>query len=693
MDFNIIFDYPLWFLLLCLLTGFLYSGLLYYRNNKDGFGKILKTTLAVFRFLTVSIIAFLLLAPLVEKRMYEVEDPMLIFLQDNSASINMVHDSSYYRTDYQEEIRLFLDQMSDNFDTRLYGFGEEFIQLDTLDFTGRATNMSQVFREIDARYSNRNIGAVIIAGDGIYNRGVNPVFSASRVSYPIYTLALGDTMPRRDVILRDVNHNRITYLGNRFPVEITVEAFESKDLNSRLIIAHEGTELFSEMIAFSSNHHIETISLYLDAEQAGMQQYEATLSPLPDEVSLQNNSRSFFIDVIDGRQQVLILANSPHPDIGAIKQSLEDNDHYEVDAFLINDFNGNLEAYDLIILHQLPSQQNRARKVFDHVSENQTAILFILGSQTDLNAFNDLQQLLSLQPRSQELTEVLPEYNRAFVHFSLQETVVNLFPLLPPLYSPFARYQATADASIMLYQKVGQVVTDQPLVLFSGDGQTGIISGEGIWRWRLNAFLRHGNHAPIDELLSRIVQYLSIQEDRSRFRVRSEQLVYENDPVLFEAELYNRSFELVNDPEVQLFITNEEGVELPYIMSRTSNAYRLDAGTFLPGSYQWEARVTLGGEVFEESGIFTVSPLDIENLQTIANHTLLYQLADQSGGVMFYPGLWQEMQMHLNNRDDIRQRLYAHREYVEIVNMKLLFFIILFFLTIEWFVRKRSGGY
>ncbi len=693
MSFNIIFEYPFWFLLLCLLLGAAYSSLLYYRNSKDGFSTILKTILAAIRFLVVSIIAFLLLAPLVEKRMYEVEEPLLIFLQDNSGSITLVRDSSYYRSDYQDELKHFLDVMSDDFDTRLYGFGEEFVALDTMLFPDRVTNMSMVFREIDARYSNRNLGAVIIAGDGIYNRGVNPVFEASSVPYPIYTLALGDTLPRRDVILSAVNHNRITYLGNRFPVEITVEAFESSGLSSRLTVSRNDQELFSETIDFTSNRHIQTVNLYLEADQSGMQQYEASLSPVPDEVSTQNNTRSFFIDVIDGRQQVLLLANTPHPDIGAIKQSLEENDHYEVDVMQIHDFDGSLEAYDLIIMHQLPSRQSLAQEVFDHASNHQTAIFFIIGSQTNIRAFNDVQQLLQIQPRSEELTEALSEYNRGFVHFSLQETSLNLFPLLPPLFVPFASYQAASDAGIMIYQRIGQVVTEQPLLLFSGDGQTGVLAGEGMWRWRLNAFMRDGNHAAFDEILSRIVQYLSIQEDRSRFRVRSEPLVFENEPLQFEAELYNRSYELVNDPEVQLFIVNEQGVELPYVMSRTSNAYRLDAGTFSPGSYQWEARVSLGGEVFEESGVFNVSALDVESLQTIANHTLLYQLADQSGGEMFHPGQWDEMRMHLNNRDDINQRLYAHREFVEIVNLKILFFIILAFLAIEWFVRKRSGGY
>ncbi len=39
-----------------------------------------------------------------------------------------------------------------------------------------------------------NLGAVVLAGDGIYNQGVEPLFAASGLSVPIYTIALGDTV-------------------------------------------------------------------------------------------------------------------------------------------------------------------------------------------------------------------------------------------------------------------------------------------------------------------------------------------------------------------------------------------------------------------------------------------------------------------------------------------------------------------
>jgi hypothetical protein len=695
MSFNILFDYPFWIVIICLMCAIIYSALLYYRNARDGFGNILRWVLAVFRFLAVSIIALLLLAPLIEKLIQQVEEPIIVFIQDNSASILQANDSTYYRDNYLPEMNDFMESLSGDYNPRIYTFGENFRDDENIDFFDRVTNMSEIFRELDARYSNRNFGAAIIAGDGIYNRGTNPVYAATNVTYPIYTIAMGDTVPQRDLIVKQVNHNRITYLGNRFPVEIVVEAIESRGITSRLTVSRNGEELFGENVSFTSDHHIQTISLQLEADLPGLQQYRAAISPIEDEVSLENNERDFFIDVIDGRQQILILANSPHPDIGAIKQSLEDNDQYDVDTGLISDFEGSPEAYDLIVMHQLPSEGYPAGAIFDQAIAGQSSLLFVIGSQTNIAAFNELQSALEIQQRSQELVETLPEYNRAFTLFSMQEQSINLFEVLPPLFSPFAAYLPGPGANVLMYQKIGRVVTEQPLILFaqSGQNRTGIITGEGIWRWRLNNFLRNGNHLAFDEMLSRIVQYLALQEDRSRFRVQTDNLVFENESVLFEAELYNASFELVNEPEVQLFITNEEGVEFPYIPGRTANAYRLDAGVFPAGTYSWEARVVLGDESFSDEGIFNVRSLDLEGLQTIADHNVLFRLAENSDAMMFRAGQWDELRDHITSREDIKPRLYAYKEFVEMINMKLLFFTILLFLSIEWFVRKRSGSY
>jgi hypothetical protein len=695
LGFKILLNYPTWLILLCLAAGVGYAAILYYRNRNDGFGRSLTWLMASLRFLAVFFIAMLLLGPLMERLNRFVEEPLLIFVQDNSQSIADAAGRSFDLEAYLSEKERFLEKASGHFDVRHYSFGESFSPAGDFRFEERLTDMSDVFSSVESFYSNRNIGAVILASDGIYNRGLNPVNQTMALTFPVYTIAMGDTVPRRDLVVTRLRHNRFTYLGNVFPVEVFVEARQAAGLSSRLSVSRDGTILDSKVITFSSDHHQQTLLFELEADEPGMQRYLVSMEAVEEEISLENNSQSFYIEVIDGRQKVLLLSNAPHPDLGALKLALESQDNYEVTSSLAGDFDGAPEAYNLVILHQLPSASHRIRSVIDRLEAEQIPVLFIIGGQTDLDAYNNLQTGLAVLPRSTDLVEALPSLHNNFALFSLSESAMTTISSLPPLFSPFAQYEQAGGLSVLLYQRIGQVTTGQPLLAFSDSGSRKVatIAGEGLWRWRLHAYLRDSSHAAFDELISRMVQYLSVQEDKSLFRLSMPRLLYENDPVIMEAELYNRSYELVNEPEIQLTILNEDGVAFPYVMARTTNAYQLDAGSFPPGEYTYVAVTTLGAESFREEGRFSVSPLNQESLRTIADHNLLYQMAMNSDGMLVFPGEWDALEEHLLNRTDIRPVMYTRRTLDELINMKALFFVLLMLLSLEWFARKRSGSY
>ncbi len=693
--FNILLSYPVWFILLALALALGYAAVLYYRNQADGFSPFITWLLATWRFLTVFLLAMLLLGPLVERQTRSVEDPLLIFVQDNSQSIVDAAQPGFDPDTYLQQKNQFLEKATSNFDVRTYLFGESFRTAEETTFDDRLTDMSEVFSGIEAYYSNRNIGAVVMAGDGIFNRGMSPLNAVTGLPFPVYTIALGDTLPRRDLVVERVRHNRITYMGNLFPVEVFIEAREAAGMSSILSISREGEVLVTEQLSFSSDHHQQTVLFELEADHPGMQQYVVELTPVDGEISLDNNQQSFYIDVIDGRQRVLLIGNSAHPDIGALKMALESQDNYEVSSSLLNDYDGRVEAYNLVIMHQLPSSGNRSRDLVTQIMEADIPVLYVIGSQTNLDAFNEVSAGLTILPRSNEFVEAIPAHNNSFAMFYLPEQAIQTIAALPPLYVPFAQYEQAGSLNVMFYQRIGQVTTDQPLIAFMQTTQqkTGVISGEGIWRWRLHTFLRDGTHQAFDDMISRMVQYLSVEEDRSLFRVTTDQLFYENEAVTFEAELYNRSYELVNSPEVTLTITNEEGISFPYVMSRTSHAYQLDAGSFQPGEYSYVATTTLGAETFGAEGKFNVSELNLESLRTIADHNLLYQMAEATGGELFFPGDWDILLEHITERPDIRPVMYARRTLDELINSKAVFFLILLLLSLEWFARKRSGSY
>ncbi|MCD4791148.1 MAG: hypothetical protein K8R37_14225 [Bacteroidales bacterium] len=695
MNFNLVTEYPFWFIIFCLILGIGYAFILYYKETRNEYPAWLKWIMAVFRTIVITIIAFLLLNPLLKTISRYTEKPIIIFAQDNSRSIVTVKDSNYYQGQYLQGLNDFLNKLESSYSVRKYLFGDNVTDEFSIDFNDNQTDISLFLDEITGRYSHRNVGALVLSSDGIFNRGINPLYSSANYNFPVYTIALGDTNIQKDVILNKVNYNRIAYRGNEFPIEVIVNGNKCNGLTTKLTISKNGKTLYSKNITFHSGNHFETIQLHLEAKETGLQRYRVRLSALPDEITLSNNVQDIFIDVLEGRQKILILANSPHPDISALKQAIQSNRNYEVDDLMINEFNKQISAYNLVILHGLPSAKNNIKPLLEKILEENIPVLFIISSQTKLSLFNNQRAGISISGNKIIYNEALPLINIEFTLFSLSEKTQTAVRFFPPLISPYSDYRIQPSASSLFYQKIGSVETNEPLVLFNQtlDSKTGIIIGEGIWKWRMTNFAKEGNFEAFNEICNKTIQFLSLKVDKSFFRVFCKNDFNENEDIEFDAEVYNESYELINEPEVTLTITNSEGKKFPYTFNKTSNAYYLNAGSLPVDNYKYSARVQVGNKILTDNGEFTVSALNIEKTNIIANHNLLYNLALKRGGEMVYPDQLDDLLEIIKTREDIKTISYTQKRFTEILNIPLLLILILSLLTAEWFIRKRAGGY
>ena len=693
---QIVFQYPTWFLLLALAAGVFYALGMYFREKRTATMPVwMVRGLAAVRGITIFILVVLLIGPLIKSVAKRTEKPIVVIAQDNSSSIVLNSDSAFYRTEYLEGLVALRASLSDDYEVRSYVFGNAMNETETPDFSDGRTDMSELFDELDNVYANRNVGAVILASDGLYNRGRDPIYSPLHLNAPIYTVALGDTSIKRDVILKKVDHNRYAYLGNEFPVEITVEAekFQGKDVTVQL--SGENGILWEQRVNINSNSFRKVLSAKLKAEVPGLNRIRASVSVLSGELSRSNNTQDFFVEVLDGRQKVLILAASPHPDIAAIKRSISGNDNYEVDAFVLGEKEFNTAEYDLIILHQLPQTGGKGRPEMDKIRASTVPVFCIVGSKTDLRWFNDMNFGLQVNAARQSKNEVLPVFAKGFSLFTLDENVRRMLQRYPPLNAPFGEYAASGSAQTMFNQRIGNVETQNPLLLFNdvSGRKTAVLVGDGIWRWRIRDFEENGSHDIFDGMLSKVVQFLALKTDKSLFRVNTKNRYNEDEVVIFNAELYNETYEPINEPEVDLSITDEEGKKYEYKFNRTDNAYRLNAGSFKEGNYRYKAQVSNGGKVLESSGQFMVAALKLETTRTTADHALMYKIANGSGGSLFYPRELDKLAEAIKARDDMRNVVYEQTWFKEAIHLKWVFFLILTLLSLEWFVRKRNGAY
>ena len=137
-------------------------------------------------------------------------------------------------------------------------------------------------------------------------------------------------------------------------------------------------------------------------------------------------------------------------------------------------------------------------------------------------------------------------------------------------------------------------------------------------------YLQYENHDLYNELVSNLVQYLSLKEDKRRFRINLNQNIFdENEAVYFDAELYNESFELVNEPDVSISISDVDGKEYNYTFTKSGNAYALNAGILPVGNYTFKANTTYNGEALSYSGQFSIQPIQLESYSLTADHNML----------------------------------------------------------------------
>ena len=656
---QLLLDYPWYYILFCLLAGAAYSFILYRKKTKqkDDTPGSWRLPLALLRFVTVAFIAFLLLAPLVKRHVNTHEKPIIVLAQDVSESVQPV-------------------------DHRLWDFDSPQFDIVRDSFGGKTTDIAAALQDIADRYAGRNLGAVVLATDGIFNQGADPTIAASSLAVPVYTVALGDTTHYPDANITHLRYNHVAYLCNKFPLEVTIQAHRLKGQRGTLTVAQGGKRLYSQEITYSDNTYSTTQTITLDADHAGLQSYTITLS------GATTTSRTIAIEVIDGHQKIALVASAPHPDIAALKQVIEKNPNYEMEVLESSNLNSRqLKEYSLLILHNLPN----SRIQIPPELIQQVPTLFIVGTQTDLNRFNALHSGLEIVTRVRKSDEVTASLNSSFALFHFDDEIAHRLEQMPPLTSPFGTYRPGGNLQTLFFAKIGTLASDRPLVAFcQQDGiRRGFIVGEGLWRWRLHDYLLTGSHSDFDQLIDKTIVYTSLQTNKDHLHVTTRHIYRTGENILVEAQLYDDNFEPVNTPDVDLELRSDT---LPapqrYLFNRSAAGYTLPLAQLPPGRYSYSANTTLAGKKYTTTGYFIVEDINLEQSNHVANHALLNTLAQTTGAQMLYPDQLDQLPQLLASRDDLKTTVYSHTRYTELLNLPLIFILIVLLLAAEWGIRK-----
>jgi hypothetical protein len=683
-----------WWTPVCLLLGLLYAWLMY--RQPVNLSNTFRYILFAVRALVVFLIALLLVSPQIKSISYKPEKPLVLVAQDNSESIKLFPSKNNTPGDVNvitSSLSKLKTLLGDGYEVHEFHFSHDLADGLSKSFDGKQTDISAALRQLNDRFVNQNVGAVVLATDGAYNQGSDPQYEARNVKANIYTIALGDTIPRRDLLISNVNYNKTAYLGNDFEIEVLAEAWQSKGENMRLTVTEDGKPVHTENIPVNADAFKKVLTIKLNADKKGIRKFNVNITPVKNELSVQNNEETIYVEVLDVKQKILLLYDGPHPDISVIKQAIESNKNYEVKAGLVTDLAAVKKGdYSLVLFYQLSGNSFGLLKT---LIKSKTPLWYMAGGQVDLQSLNYQEKLVKISAGQQEMQEVFAQPVNDFTTFTLSDSTLKKLASLPPLLAPFGNYgSSVTNSGILFKQKIGSVQTTYPLLAFGDDNgkRIAVLTGEGLWRWQLAEFNLYGNHHALEELFSQSVQYLTANANGKRFSVYPAKNVFdEGENVLINAELYNDALEPVNTPDVKIELKNTNGKSFNFLFTKNGHAYQLNAGSLPVGEYTYNAGTVLGNHPYAATGQLTIKPLNLELRQSAANHQLLRNIAKETGGEMLQPAEVNRLADLIKKNENIKTLVYEDKHYSDVIDVKWVFILIMALLSTEWFLRKREG--
>lgn len=667
-----------WWILLIILISVGLTWYLYSIRN-PAWSQKQNWILTILRFFAITLALSLLLDPFINQTITRTEKPIIAVAVDNSESVTA---RSTDAAQLESQVESLIDHLSEEgFEVRTFSLAEG----DSIKFNSPTTNISMLQQKVADAMESRNWVSTILISDGIFNSGSSPIYRQYPV--PQFTVGLGDTIPPKDINISRVLYNRVSFKGNETPirVEITQNGFDGQEVTFNL--TENGERLDQQVVRL--NQPIHEIEFVVNSEEEGLRRMEISTPVRNDEFVAENNRSPIFMEVIDGRQKILIVANSPHPDIKAIRSVLLGTDNYQVDLYVPSlDNERPSDIYDVVIYHGAFA----GRIAF--TPKERPGLWYILGAESSLNNLNNTVPFFNIRRRGSQRDNVTASFNQNFSKFSLPDNR-GIFDDYPPISIPFGDYNLSGPTEVLLYQRVGSVATSKPLFAFYDDGsQKGaILAGQNIWKWKLQESAINGNSNLFNDIVTKTVQFLSVKNDKQQFRFRSRGNNFSSlKSIFFDSEVYNDIYERVYGNRISMTVTSGDGAtqEFEFIDSEFNSSFSIPS--LESGIYTYNAAVKVGDKTFNDRGQFLVEEINREYLNLTADHNLLKNLSIRTGGEYTHHSNANQVINKIRAKE-FKSLIKSSESYFPLIQSRWMLLIVLLLFSTEWLLRKYWGGY
>ncbi len=666
----------------------------------------LRTFLIIIRSLIFILILFLIFEPVLSLIQKETVESTTHIYIDNSNSIA----SKDSLIKLQQTLSLINDLNSTNgIKTKFYTFGKridslEVEQSEKINFRESQTNFVSIIENI--KKNNSQINSAVILSDGIITDGIDPTYKAEKLQIPIFTIGIGDSTQKKDIQIYNVLYNQVIYADKPTTIEVAVKNYGFENRNTRVSFFEENKFIETKDLILSEGG-LNKIPFSYKPTGNGEKKLTVSISPLESEATIKNNSRVFYVNVLDTKLQVCLIAGSPSADVSAISKALSTDKNIQLKKLIQisqnkfwNDVNPNvLDSADLLFLVDFPTSnisQNLIDKISSAVNRNKP-FFFLLSSGVSLNRLNTFEKALpfSFSSGTNEFIQVQPDLSSESFssYFSTSNNKKDTWNNLPQVTQFSTELSVKPGSNVLVKSKVRNISIGNPLIVSRSLGKQkvfSILAGD-IWRWQLQTAGR--NPEFFDNFINDVVKWLSVSSQQKQFRITTDKKNYSpGDDVEFTAELYDHTFSPIDTAKISLRVSfNTKIIELNF--SPVDNGIYTSSFTPLEaGDFSLEGTASLNGSTIRsDRGRFNVGEIQIEKLDTRMRVEFLKLLSNSTNGSYYSVENCNGLKEKLRKLNQFSSKEKISKSEYQLWANEWILIAIIFLFAMEWFIRKRAG--
>lgn len=526
---------------------------------------------------------------------------------------------------------------------------------------------------------------VLLISDGIVNAGI----SSLEMPFPVYTLGIGDTTARPDAQVKRLAVNPQVTFGNQFQLESDLQIRQMKGQTVQVQLTRDGEIVQTKTWTAATQNEFLPWIWTVSADKKGSYLYGVKIISQIPEVNASNNEARRPVEVIENKLKILILAHAPHPDIRSLKVSLQRSNQFDVEEWIIPAQGANKspmgQNYAAVILHQLPSVAfPDAVQWISQWKSRGVPLWYILGAETHLPIWNGMQNLVGIQSGGSKQDRARGRWIGP-----TEDKIAASLPNLPPLSVPFGTYIASREPEIWMDQLIGTVPANRPLLLVGN--KEAILTGEGLWKWRMELAESAEAVLQLDQLWIRVLQRILSPTGQARLQVLPEKPVFSRgEKVAFRMETWNKEGNLQWGTEVQLTLAPAKGRPQSYTVASSPDPFELSG--LAPGRYTYQATATCDGLPQKVQGSFLIEERWLEKENTQADFALLRRIATENQGE-FIPLADRKAWVDKMNDHPLPGKIQVREVRKKTLDLAWVLGLLVGIFSLEWILRKYLGLY